>query len=95
MPSFFRDLEISPAADLVPDPDRMLDDLRTEGVAIARLEGAMTRAALYDLGAQIGEPMPESPPMNEVAYKGVVLKTDDIGFGEPLGMHVDLAPLAA
>lgn len=93
MPKLFRDLEISPVADLTPDPDRMLDDLQGRGIAVARLEQAMTRAALYELGTQMGEPMPESSPMSDMAYRGAVLKTDDIGFGEPLGMHVDLALL--
>jgi hypothetical protein len=93
MPKFFPDLEVSPTIDLSPDPDRMLDDLEHQGIAIARLEEAMSRAALYELGVRIGQPMPESPPMDTLAYKGVVLKTDDIGFGEPLGMHVDLALL--
>jgi alpha-ketoglutarate-dependent taurine dioxygenase len=93
MSTFFEDLEISPYADLTPNSTRMLYDLQSHGVAVAYLQEPMTRAPLYELGARIGIPMPESPPMSELAYKGVVLKTDDIGFGEPLGMHVDLALL--
>lgn len=93
MPKSFRNLEISPAADLSPDPDRMLDDLQSRGVAVAHLGEAVTRAALYELGARMGKPMSESPLMDKLAYRGVVLKTDDIGFGEPLGMHVDLVLL--
>lgn len=93
MPKFFRDLEINSTADLRPDPDRMLDDLKSRGIAVAHLGEAATRAALYELGAHMGKPMVEASPMRELAYRGVVLRTDDIGYGEPLGMHVDLALL--
>lgn len=91
MPVPFGNLEIGVGADLSPNPDRIISDLQDRGIAISFLGETMSRAALYELGTQVGEPMPESPPMDELAYEGVVLKTDDIGFGEPLGMHVDLA----